>query len=70
MITIDVANAYHQNMVGFVAKVREEYPDKVIVAGNVVTPEMTEELIISGADLPELTCLISLRFLVASLSLI
>ena len=50
MITIDVANAYHQNMVGFVQKVREEYPDKVIVAGNVVTPEMTEELIINGAD--------------------
>jgi len=50
MITIDVANAYHQNMVGFVAKVRDEYPDKVIVAGNVVTPEMTEELIINGAD--------------------
>ncbi len=50
MITIDVANAYHQNMVGFVAKVRDEFPDKVIVAGNVVTPEMTEELIINGAD--------------------
>ena len=50
MITVDVANAYHQNMVGFVEKVREQYPDKVIVAGNVVTPEMTEELIISGAD--------------------
>ena len=50
MIKIDVANAYHQNMVGFVAKVREEYPDKVIIAGNVVTPEMTEELIINGAD--------------------
>jgi len=50
MITIDVANAYHQNMVGFVEKVREEYPDKVIIAGNVVTPEMTEELIITGAD--------------------
>ena len=49
-ICIDVANAYHQNMVGFVKKVREEYPDKVIIAGNVVTPEMTEELIISGAD--------------------
>ena len=50
MITIDVANAYHQNTVGFVEQVREEYPDKVIVAGNVVTPEMTEELIIAGAD--------------------
>lgn len=50
MITIDVANAYHQNMVGFVEKVRKEYPEKVIVAGNVVTPEMVEELIINGAD--------------------
>ena len=50
MITVDVANAYHQNMVGFITKIREEYPDKVIVAGNVVTPEMTEELIINGAD--------------------
>ena len=50
MITVDVANAYHQNMVDFIKKVREEYPNKVIVAGNVVTPEMTEELIINGAD--------------------
>ena len=50
MITIDVANAYHQNMVEFVARVRDEYPEKVIIAGNVVTPEMTEELIINGAD--------------------
>ena len=50
MITIDVANAYHENFVDFIKIVREEYPEKVIVAGNVVTPEMTEELIINGAD--------------------
>ena len=50
MITVDVANAYHQNMVDFIAKVRDQYPTKIIVAGNVVTPEMTEELIINGAD--------------------
>ena len=50
MITIDVANAYHQNFVDFIKMVREEYPEKVIVAGNVVTPEMVEELIINGAD--------------------
>ena len=50
MITVDVANAYHQNMVDFIKKVRDQYPDKVIIAGNVVTPEMTEELIINGAD--------------------
>jgi len=50
MITIDVANAYHQNMVDFIAKISDQYPTKIIVAGNVVTPEMTEELIINGAD--------------------
>ena len=50
MITVDVANAYHQNMVDFIKKIRDEYPTKIIVAGNVVTPEMTEELIINGAD--------------------
>ena len=50
MITVDVANAYHQNMVDFIAKIRDQYPTKIIVAGNVVTPEMTEELIINGAD--------------------
>jgi len=50
MITVDVANAYHQNMVDFIKKVRDEYPSKIIIAGNVVTPEMTEELIINGAD--------------------
>ena len=49
-ITIDVANAYHESFVDFVTQIREEYPEKVIIAGNVVTPEMTEELIINGAD--------------------
>ena len=49
-ITVDVANAYHENFVDFIKRVREEYQDKVIIAGNVVTPEMTEELIINGAD--------------------
>ena len=49
-ITVDVANAYHQNFVDFVKRIRDEYPEKIIIAGNVVTPEMTEELIINGAD--------------------
>ncbi len=50
-ITIDVANAYHESFVDFVTKIRSEYPEKVIIAGNVVTPNMTEELIIKGADI-------------------
>ena len=40
----------YENFVDFIKRVRDEYPDKVIIAGNVVTPEMTEELIINGAD--------------------
>jgi GMP reductase len=49
-ITIDVANAYHEQFVDFLSRIRTEFPDKII-AGNVVSPEMTEELIINGADI-------------------
>lgn len=49
-ICIDVANGYSQHFVDFLKKVRDTYPDKVIIAGNVVTGEMVEELLISGAD--------------------
>ena len=50
-ICIDVANGYAQSFVNFVRKVRETFADKTIVAGNVVTGEMVEELILSGADI-------------------
>ncbi|MCA3211142.1 MAG: GMP reductase [Burkholderiales bacterium] len=50
-LCIDVANGYHENFATFVAKIRKEYPELVIMAGNVVTGEMTEELILSGADI-------------------
>ena len=50
-ITIDVANGYHEHFVDFVKEMREEYPEKTIIAGNVVTAEMTEQLILSGADI-------------------
>ena len=50
-ITVDVANAYHENYGDFIEKLRNQYPDKTIIAGNVITGEMTEELIIRGADI-------------------
>ncbi len=50
-ICIDVANGYAEAFVEFVAKVRQSFPDKTIVAGNVVTGEMVEELLLSGADI-------------------
>jgi GMP reductase len=50
-VCIDVANGYHENFATFVQRVRTQYPDLVIMAGNVVTGEMTEELVLSGADI-------------------
>lgn len=50
-ICIDVANGYTQHFVDFVRKTRDQYPDHHIIAGNVVTGEMVEELLLSGADI-------------------
>lgn len=50
-LCIDVANGYSEHFVEFVRKTRQQYPDKTIIAGNVVTGEMVEELILSGADI-------------------
>jgi GMP reductase len=50
-ICIDVANGYSEHFVNFVKKTREQYPNKVILAGNVVTGEMVEELLLAGADI-------------------
>ncbi len=50
-ICIDVANGYAESFVDFVKLCRDNFPDKTIVAGNVVTGEMVEELILSGADI-------------------
>jgi len=50
-ICIDVANGYSEHFVMYVRKVRAEYPEHTIMAGNVVTGEMVEELILSGADI-------------------
>ncbi len=50
-ICIDVANGYSEHFVQFVKKMRGKYADKVIIAGNVVTGEMVEELLFSGADI-------------------
>jgi GMP reductase len=50
-ICIDVANGYSEHFVAFVKQVRKRFSDKVIIAGNVVTGEMVEELLLSGADI-------------------
>ena len=50
-ICIDVANGYSEHFVNFVKQVRDKHPSKTIIAGNVVTGEMVEELILGGADI-------------------
>lgn len=50
-ICLDVANGYSEYFAKFVSKVRETFPEKIIMAGNVVTGEMAEQLILSGADI-------------------
>ena len=50
-ICIDVANGYQQNFIDFCRRMRDEFPDKTLIAGNVCTPEVVEELIMnSGVD--------------------
>lgn len=50
-VCIDVANGYSEHFVEHVKRVRDKFSDLVIIAGNVVTGEMTEELILAGADI-------------------
>ena len=50
-LCIDVANGYSEYFVEFVQRARKNFPDKTIIAGNVVTGEMVEELILAGADI-------------------
>lgn len=47
-ICIDIANGYLSGMVDYCKRVRERFPDKIIIAGNVVTREIVEELILIG----------------------
>ena len=50
-VCVDVANGYSERFSEFIKQLRDTCPGIVIIAGNVVTGEMTEELILSGADI-------------------
>lgn len=50
-LCIDVANGYIPNLLLFVKKIRENYPSLVIMVGNVVTGDMVQDLILTGADI-------------------
>ena len=50
-ICIDVANGYMYKLLDYCKKMRETYPNITLVAGNVVTREIAEELILNGVDI-------------------
>jgi len=50
-VCLDVANGYSEYFVNFIRRVREALDSHTIIAGNVVTGEMVEELLLSGADI-------------------
>ena len=50
-VCMDIANGYSEHFTNRVRLVRDRFPNIVIIAGNVVTGEMTEELILNGADI-------------------
>jgi GMP reductase len=51
MICLDVANGYTESFVDMVKRVRDQNPDAIVMAGNVVTGDMTEALVLAGADI-------------------
>jgi len=50
-ICIDIANGYLDVLITFCRRIRAQFPDKIIIAGNVVTREIVEDLILAGVDI-------------------
>lgn len=50
-VNIDVANGYSERFLDYVARFRDKHPELTIIAGNVVTADITEELLLKGADI-------------------
>ena len=50
-VCVDVANGYSERFLHFISELRQQYPDVTIIAGNVVTADQTQELILRGADI-------------------
>jgi IMP dehydrogenase/GMP reductase len=50
-ICVDVANGYTENFIDKVKLIHQTHPSKIIIAGNIVSAEMCEELILAGVDI-------------------
>ncbi len=53
-LCIDIANGYTERFSNYINKVRESHSNAIITAGNVCTPEATEQIILAGADIVKL----------------
>ena len=53
-LCIDIANGYTERFFNYINKVREKHSNAIVVAGNVCTPEATEQIILAGADIVKL----------------
>ena len=53
-ICLDIANGYSSHFTNTINLLRKSFPDKIIIAGNVVTPERTKQVLDAGADLVKL----------------
>jgi len=51
VVCIDVANGYSHNLARMVGRMREQYHNLVIMAGNVVTGDMVYDLLEKGANI-------------------
>ena len=49
-VCVDVANGYSEQFIHFIEKFRDDHKDMTIIAGNVVTGDITEQLILAGAN--------------------
>ena len=73
-VCIDVANGYSERFLDYVARFRDKHPEVVIIAGNVVTADITEELLLKGADIvkvgigPVVSVLLGLRLVLGTRS--
>ena len=50
-VCVDVANGYSERFVDFIRFLREQFREIIIIAGNVVTADQTQELLLNGADI-------------------
>lgn len=52
-LCLDIANGYTERFMEFVSRIRghEQTKNSILIAGNVCTPEATEQIILAGADI-------------------